>query len=73
MVDFFEIQGVLRHPRTGSVRFTDGLDRAASTAGVAQGQQAPMAESKQFLPGISRVELHIHPAHAHTHLRRHLQ
>jgi hypothetical protein len=46
MVDFFEIQGVLRHPRTGSVRFTDGLDRAASTAGAAQGQQAPMAESK---------------------------
>ena len=55
MVDFFEIQGALRHPRTGSVRFTHGLDRGASATGAAQGQQAPMAESKEILPRIGAV------------------
>lgn len=44
-----------------------------STRGTAQGQQAPMAESKEILPRIGAVQLHIDPAHAYLHLRRHLQ
>ncbi len=55
MVVFFEIRDALRPPRIVFLRSAHTLDRAASATGAPQGQQAPVAEPKHFLPRIGRV------------------
>ena len=44
-----------------------------STAGRHRLAQSPLTNPEEVLEGIGAAQLHIHPAYAHTHDRRHFQ